>query len=374
MMEVRLDGVAVHVPAGATLLDACDLAGVYVTRLCAYPGLSWCGRSGSGESACGLCAVRLQDGSLVLACATPAAPEMEVTTDDHGLRALRRERLAPILARHPHICLTCPDRDGCTRDDCTHGNPTDARCCEEFGRCELGKLVRYVDPDGGLRRTAVTAPREAMVEGRMRREPGLCVGCGRCVTACEVLPEAGRALEMAPDCAKSAPSAGAGAGPGLRMMARPKRETLRASGCTFCGQCVVVCPTGALTAPGDEGARWLAGRRVRSGLAPAVPPPVRSCRAATRDTLALVPPEAGVFMLIDGEGQVLLIGGVADLREGLARALDEPACTTAAYFQVEFGPLYTQRESELLALYAQEHGHLPAGNDMGDDLYRDDLF
>ncbi|MFH0916656.1 MAG: 4Fe-4S binding protein [bacterium] len=373
-MKVRVDGVAVHVAVGATLLDACDLAGVYVTRLCAYPGLSCCVRSGSGGTECGLCVVRLHDGSAVLACATPAAPETQVTTDDHGLRALRLERLARILAGHPHICLTCPDRDGCARDECTYGNPPEARCCDEFGRCELGRLVTYLDPDAGSRRTAVTAPRQAMVEGRIRREPGLCIGCGRCVTACEVLPEAGLALEMAPPSAVSAQCVDGDTLSDPRMAARPKRETLRASGCTFCGQCILVCPTGALTAPGDEGARWLAGRRAKSGLSSAVLPPERSRRAVTREAVALVPPAAGVFMLIDGEGQVLRIGGAADLREGLARALGDPVCATAAYFQVELDPLYTQRESELLALHAQEHGHLPAGNDLGEDLFGDEPF
>ncbi len=129
--------------------------------------------------------MRLGDGSIALACATPAAPGLEVTTDDPELRVLRLERLAAILAEHPHICLSCPDRDGCTRDECTYGNPPEARCCGEFGRCELGKVVAFVDPAVALRRTAVAVSRDAVVEGRIRREPGLCVGCGRCVAACE---------------------------------------------------------------------------------------------------------------------------------------------------------------------------------------------
>ncbi len=371
-VQLSVDGVVVAVSDGATLLEACDLAGVYVSRLCAYPGLGCCARAESGASRCGLCVVRLQDGSTVLACATPASPETKVITEDPELRALRLERLTSILAGHPHVCLTCPDRGGCTRDECSYGNPAEARCCEEFGRCELGRLVTYLDPDAELPRSAVTAPRAATVEGRIRRELGLCLGCGRCVTACEVLPEAGRALEMAPKTASETALKTARAPAPLVAAARPKRETLRASGCTFCGQCVLVCPTGALTAPGDEGARWLAGRRVKSGLATPVFPPDRSRRVITPEALALVPAEAGVFVLTDREGLVLRIGGVADLREGLARALAEPACATAVHFQVELGSFYTQRESELLALHAQQHGRLPAGNDLGDDLYGDD--
>ena len=58
---------------------------------------------------------------MVLACCTAAQPGMEVVTDDPALRSERLERLAELLARHPHICLSCPDRDGCTRQECTYG-------------------------------------------------------------------------------------------------------------------------------------------------------------------------------------------------------------------------------------------------------------
>jgi predicted molibdopterin-dependent oxidoreductase YjgC len=364
VVELRVDGAAVMVRGGATLLEACDKASRYVPRLCFYPGLACCSRLGAGGAECGLCAVRLGEGSVVLACATLAAPEMKVYTDDPGLRALRLERLALILARHPHICLTCSDRDGCTRDECTYGNPPEARCCDEFGLCELGKLAEYIDSGLALQPSAVAVSREVTVEGRIQREPGLCVGCGRCVTVCETLPEAGGALELA-RVAAAAP------GSDDSTTARPKLHTLRASGCTFCGQCVVVCPTGALTAPGAAGSRWLAGRRDESALrSPVLPPQAR--QAVNPEGLTTVPCVPGVFRLIDAEGGILRIGGVADLRQGVARALEEPTCATVAYFQVELDPLFTQRESELLARYSQEHGHLPVGNDLGDDLFAGD--
>lgn len=348
IVDVLVDGVPVQVAAGAHLLEACDAAGRYVPRLCYYPRRA--------AATCGLCVVRLSDGSIVPACTTAAALGMEVTTDDEELRALRRARLAPVLARHPHVCLTCPDRDGCARDECSYGNPPETRCCDESGRCELGKLVAWVDTAAVLPHPAVAVARDAVVEGRIRREAGLCIGCGRCVRVCEDSPDAGCVLELV---ATPEP------------VARPKQGTLRASGCTFCGRCVLVCPAGALTAPGEAGARWLAGRRERAGLAaPVVPPEDR--KPFSPAGVTGVAAEAGVFRLFDGTGGALRISGVDDLRRGLREALADPAMGAAVSFQVEIEPLFTQRESELLARYAQEHGHLPAGNDLGDELFDED--
>ncbi len=387
-MEILVDGISVVVTEGASLLDACDQAGRYVPRLCAYPGLGCSSRNGamqgrgeeaacpstcaSGEcdvddqsgSCCGLCAVRMVTegiGEIVLACCTTARPDMTVITEDAALRAERLLRLADLLAVHPHICLTCPDRDGCARDDCTFGIPTEARCCDKFGHCEFGKLVAYIDPAEELPRRAVAVSRDSGTEGRIRRESGLCVGCGRCFAVCNTSPAAGRALRWAASADLE------------RKVVAPKKETLRASGCTFCGQCVMVCPTGALTAPGEAGARWLEGWRKRVALATPVLPP-DPWRPLTGDELGTVPRLPGVFLLADDTGRVLRITGTADLSCGLAAATGDPALASATRFRIEPAPLFTQRESELLARYVQQEGHLPPGNDLADDLFADDLF
>jgi formate hydrogenlyase subunit 6/NADH:ubiquinone oxidoreductase subunit I len=283
---------------------------------------------------------------------------MVVTTRTPDLESERLERLEQILLGHPHICLSCPDRDGCSRDECTFGIPIQARCCDEFGRCELGRLVAHVDAGGRVPRRAVSVLREAVGEGMIRREPGLCLGCGRCVNVCRLSPRAGRSLHLVMS--------------NGRLRAEPKQETLKTSGCTFCGQCVLVCPAGALTAPGERGARWLERCRQRSDLETPVPPP-DEWRTVEEAELERVPRLSGVFLLADATGRVLRIGGAADLPRGIARALDEPACATARRFRFEAAPLFTQRESELLARFAQQEGHLPPGNDLGDDLFPDDL-
>lgn len=379
-IEIRVDGIDVAVPNGATLLEACDIAGIYVARLCSYPGLGCC-NAGSEKLECGLCAVRLEDGSVALACNTAAGPGMNVTTQDPGLSATRLQRLARILCWHPHVCLACADRDGCARDHCTHGYPVDAVCCDEFGRCELGRVAAYLDPESTLAKEVVTVERKAVMEGRIRREPGLCIGCGRCVMVCDPSPETGKALVITTrphpsdldEQSHGAEDRGDTTSFPTGLVARPKRETLRASGCIFCGRCVMVCPAGALTAPGKDGARWLADRRARSDLAAPVLPPGTWLEIGPA-SLAAVPSESGVFELMDAEGRTLRIGGVADIREGLNLALREPACAAAVRFRAEIHSLFTQRESELLARHTQEHGCLPPGNDLAADLFDESLI
>jgi predicted molibdopterin-dependent oxidoreductase YjgC len=313
-------------------------------------------------------------GRAVHACATFVAPGLEVLADDAELAETRLVRLGVILAGHPRECLSCPDRDGCTREGCTYGNPPETRCCDKFGRCELARVIAHIDPSRSLPVSGRGEARTATVEGRIGREPALCVGCGRCVVACETLPDAGRALTLVErDGAGAAAQPGSsadvgGASSGRRPVAVPREGSLRESGCTFCGQCVIVCPTGALRAVGERGASWLAGRREQSSLCEAVLPPVKQDEIDS-SALARVPEGPGVFQLMDAQGRVLRISGAPALRKALAKALEEQGAAGASGFVVEVEPLYTQRESELLALYAQEHGELPPGNDMGDDLF-----
>ena len=366
-VEIRIDGQAWAAAPGATILEVCDQAGRYVPRLCYYPGLGCAGCAAPGDPAaateCGLCAVELGGDSVVLACSTPATAGVEVSTDTPRLWARRLEGLAAILARHPHVCLSCPDAEGCSRDQCTYGNPPEARCCGEFGRCELSRLTAWIDPGLQLPRRAVATRREAVTEGRIRREAELCIGCGRCVRACATFPDAGDALELTVGEGGEAMAA--------RVIVRPKNGRLRASGCTFCGRCVLVCPAGAITAPGEKGAAWLAGRRESNSLVQPVLPPVRRVNRQPfeRETVETSPEQAGVFTLFDGDGRTILIRGVADLRRALLEAIDDPGCAEAAFFEVERDELYTLRESELLARHAQEHGGLPSANDLDDDLF-----
>jgi hypothetical protein len=70
-----------------------------------------------------------------------------------------------------------------------------------------------------------------------------------------------------------------------------------------------------------------------------------------------------------GDGQVLLISGVLNLRRGLHESLSGSLAREATSFSFEQEPMYTQRESEMLAHHLQEHGKMPKGNDVLGDLF-----
>ena len=81
-----------------------------------------------------------------------------------------------------------------------------------------------------------------------------------------------------------------------------------------------------------------------------------------------VPDAEGVFQLVDEEHNILVIKGTANLRQDLRRALDDN--DKAVWFEFEEDKMFSQRESELIQKYLQEHGEMPGGGDS--DL--DDLF
>ena len=65
----------------------------------------------------------------------------------HGhktIRAKRQENLVPIMARHPHACLTCAQQEGCSLSHCSSNVLENERCCATFGHCELQKVAAYV--------------------------------------------------------------------------------------------------------------------------------------------------------------------------------------------------------------------------------------
>lgn len=122
---------------------------------------------------------------------------------------------------------------------------------------------------------------------------------------------------------------------------------------------------------GAEQARKEAGRCLQCDLRLYMnenPAPPQKWLPFDEENINRVPDAEGVFQLLDGEYNIMVIKGTADLRRELRMALDEN--DRAVWFEFEEDKMFSQRESELIQKYLQEHGEMPGGGDS--DL--DDLF
>ena len=242
-VRLSIDGQSVEAPAGASLLNAATAAGIYIPALCAHPDLPPsdlrrdAGCSSAGEGGCNLCYVEIdgEDG-LHKACSRPVAAGLTVRTSSPAIQTARQANLAKVLGTHPHVCLTCPNREGCSRTQCSFGNPPETRCCSIFASCELRKVSDYI---GIPNSTPTYKPASLPViknEPFFDRDYNLCIDCRRCLVACNEVRGVG-CLEVKE---VQTPQ-------GVRRYVGTIAETLVDSGCKFCQACVTVCPTGALT-------------------------------------------------------------------------------------------------------------------------------
>lgn len=225
-ITLTIDDQEVAAARGMTVMEAAREAGVYIPALCNHPELHPFG-------ACRLCIVKIRDmKGLPTACTTPVSLGMVVETDNDELSKLRKEVLSLILEDHPHACLNCAQREGCTREPCSTNVPADERCCSKFGNCELQKVVEYVGMREDTPKYVPVKKRVVDSEPLFRRDFSLCILCGRCVRACRdlrgvyTLGFLGRSHEA--------------------EVGTPYDRSFADSGCRFCGACVEVCPTGTI--------------------------------------------------------------------------------------------------------------------------------
>lgn len=235
-VRLTINDTPVEAPAGASVLNAATNAGHYIPALCAHPDLPpSLQRKGSGG--CKLCLVEVEGREeLQDACSLTVEAAMVVRTDSPRIQAARQAHLAAILGPHPHVCLTCPQREGCSRTQCSYGNPPETRCCSIFANCELRKVADHI---GIPNSTPAYKPAQLPVikdEPFFDRDYNLCIDCRRCLTACNDVRGVG-CLEV-----KEVVTA-----QGRRSYVGTIAPTLLESGCKFCQACVAVCPTGALT-------------------------------------------------------------------------------------------------------------------------------
>ncbi len=222
-ISLTIDGKQISVNEGVTLLQATQTAGIYVPTLCNHPDLP-----PSGE--CGLCTVEVGS-TTVPACETRAENGMVVHTNTEQVKSIRRNKLAVIMLHHPHACLTCAQKVGCSRTQCSSNVAVNERCCEQLGNCEIERLVDYVGLRVDLGRYLYQDLPKFSNEPLFTRDYNLCIGCQRCVRACRDLRGCDALETYTID---------------GRTLVKAKQESLIESSCKFCTACVEVCPTGAL--------------------------------------------------------------------------------------------------------------------------------
>lgn len=250
-IALTINDIQVAVPEGTTIFDAARSVDVYVPTLCSHPSLSTSkglepnefvyrgddkilSENRQGYEGCRLCIVEVQGmDEFKTSCNTLAEDGMAVRTDSPETQKQRRKNLFPYLEHHPHACLTCAQKEGCSRTQCSANVPEAERCCPQLGNCELERLVDYVGLPEGLTKYVPQGIPVLDQEPLFARDYNLCVGCTRCVRACQEL----RGIEAIGFVHRD----------GELVIGSADGPTLLESACKFCTACVEVCPTGALT-------------------------------------------------------------------------------------------------------------------------------
>ena len=251
MVNAIIDGRAVSVQTGTTILDAARSAGIPIPHLCYLKDIN-------EIAACRMCVVEVEGiERLVTACDNVVLEGMVIETNSPRVRRARRTNLRLLLSQHDTSCTTCI----------------------RSGNCELQTLAQ--DLNIHYQPYEVKPERSRIdLDAPLIREAGKCIKCMRCVQVCDKVQDM-HIWDVA--------------GTGSRTTVDVSfNRLLKDTDCTYCGQCVTHCPTGALTArddtnvvldaledpechhcdPGGPGSRGWPGRRVSAWTRPLPPPAV----------------------------------------------------------------------------------------------------
>lgn len=203
MVNLKINGIAVSVPEGSTILQAAKLANVRIPTLCYLKEIQCIG-------SCRMCLVEATGArGLVAACVYPVSEGMEVRTNTPKVRKSRKTTLELILSTHKKKCLSCV----------------------RSMNCELQKLALEYNAEEDKFGTDHDIKPIDDLSPSVVRDNSKCIMCTRCVAACEKQ------------------TIGA-IGPKNRGYAKtigsPFDVSLAHTTCVNCGQCVVACPVGAL--------------------------------------------------------------------------------------------------------------------------------
>lgn len=204
-VTIKINGVEMQAPKGSTILEAARMAHIEIPTLCFLKEINEIG-------ACRICVVEVKGAkSLVASCVYPINEGMEIWTNTPKVLASRKATLQLLLSNHKKECLSCV----------------------RSGNCELQQLCRDMqvdDEDKYEGQTTVSGIDDSAAH--MIRDNGKCILCRRCTAACEKV--------------QGVTVIGANERGFKTEIGSPFEMGLGETSCVSCGQCIAVCPTGAL--------------------------------------------------------------------------------------------------------------------------------
>ncbi|PAT02729.1 NADH:ubiquinone oxidoreductase [Candidatus Izimaplasma bacterium ZiA1] len=238
MVNIVINGIDLQVPKGTTVLDAAKEVGVHIPTLC-HLDLHDFGVVNKVAS-CRVCVVEVQGrAALAPSCAEMVYEGMVVNTDSLKAINARRNNLELLLSNHPFDCLVCTKNLDCELQS----------LAEELNIREIHAVGEKMDYPLDKSSNAIV------------KDPNKCVMCRRCETMCNEVQTVG---------VLSGLNRGFGA-----VVAPAFNLDMAETSCTYCGQCVAVCPTAALTERIDLPKVWRALSREREHVVVQVAPAVR---------------------------------------------------------------------------------------------------
>jgi NADP-reducing hydrogenase subunit HndD len=205
-VKVTIDNKEILVPADYTVMEAADLAGINIPRLCFLKGIS-------ETSSCRICVVEIEGiKPLKNSCTFKVFDGMKVKTNTPRIIKQVKINLELIAGNHQFNCWACPREHN----------------------CELLELLRRYNVDNHLNVDETIKKREWMINQSesIVIDSSKCVLCGRCVDACEYYTGLG-ILNFNER--------------GFNTYVGPANQTsIDDAGCIYCGKCIQSCPTGAL--------------------------------------------------------------------------------------------------------------------------------
>jgi len=216
MINLTIDNRKVAVEEGTTVLEAAKSVGINIPTLCYLKDINVIG-------ACRICLVDVKGArTFIPSCVAPVSEGMVVNTHTPDLIKARKLVLELILSDHPMECLTCRRNQNCELQ----------KLAEEFGL----KEIRF---EGAKTTYPIDDSSPAIV-----RDPRKCVLCRRCISVCtntqsvQALTAENRGFDS--------------------LIAPAFNEKLANMECVQCGQCSLVCPTGAIVEQDDTDKVWAA--------------------------------------------------------------------------------------------------------------------